>query len=368
MSPHAYRTRDFGRTWQPIITGIADHHFLNVIREDPKRKGLLFAGTEFGVYVSFNDGDNWQPLQLNLPITSVRDLVIHDNDLVAGTHGRSFWILDDVSPLSQMSGAAETKTKLFAPSRAVRTISDAFLGTPLPVDEPKAENPARGAYIDYFLTPDVTGPVKLDFVDARGERVRRYSSTDKPEEPSTQLPIAPRWLHTPPVLSAEPGTHRFVWDLRYERSGNGSVDDDDDDNANYPGPFVLPGAYKVRLITSAGTLEQPLQIVLDPRSAATQSDINQQFIWAKRAFQDVVAVHKISSDLAAAKKSVDDKRKSELEAFEKQIAPVTRNLTAALTAFESSDRTPTSQAITLYQESATTLRTLQQHWNQLKNP
>ena len=321
--------------------------------------------------MSFNDGDNWQPLQLNLPITSVRDLVIHDNDLIAGTHGRSFWILDDISPLRQMSDAAETATKLFVPSRAVRTISDGFLGTPLPVDEPQAVNPARGAYIDYFLADSVSGPVKLDFLDAKGELVRRYSSTDKPAAPSTQLPIAPRWLHTPPVLSAAPGLHRFVWDLRYERSGDDSVDDDDDDNANYPGPFVLPGAYKVRLITSAGTFEKPLAIILDPRCVATPADIAQQFAWAKRAFIDVVAARKVSADLAAAKSHLqpeDARRKADLEAFDKQLAPITRSLIAALTAMESSDRMPTSQAIEVYKESDAAFRTLAQRWRELRQP
>jgi photosystem II stability/assembly factor-like uncharacterized protein len=357
LAPHAYRTRDFGKTWQPITNGIGEHDFVRVIREDPKRKGLLFAGTEFGIFVSLDDGDHWQSLQMNLPVTSIRDLVIHEDDLVVATHGRSFWIMDDMTPLRQMSGTAETATKLFAPGRAVRTVSDGFVGTPLPVDEPQGQNPARGAYLDYFLAEGLSGAVRLEILNASGEVVRRYSSTDKPDEPSRSAPIAPRWFAKTPVLSAEPGMHRFVWDLRYKRSGSGSADDDDDENADYPGPFVLPGRYKVRLTTSAGSLDQPLQIVQDPRSAATTADLTQQFVWAKRAFEDVVAARKLAS--AAAKRQDQE--------FEKQLASVTRDLTAALTAIESSDRAPTSQTVALYQQSAGSLKLLQKRWSDLQN-
>jgi hypothetical protein len=299
----------------------------------------------------------------------VRDLVIHDDDLIAATHGRSFWILDDISPLREISDAKESKTNLFTPAHAIRTVSDGFLGTPLPVDEPQAENPARGAYIDYFLSDGDAGPVKLEFLNAKGELVRRYSSNDKTEDPSTKMPIAPRWLHKAPTLSAEPGMHRFIWDLRYERSGDGSVDDDDDENANFPGPFVLPGAYKVRLVTSAGSFEKPLQVVLDPRSAATPAALAEQFAWAKRVFQEVVTARKLNADLTAAKTNLrpdQAARRADLTAFDKQLAPVLRDLTAALTAFESADRTPTSQAIALYQESSGKFRSLQQHWRQLQ--
>ncbi len=348
MKPHAFRTRDFGKTWQPITTGIAETHFLNVIREDPKRKGLLFAGSEFGVYVSIDDGDNWSPLQLNLPVTSIRDLAIHDNDLVAATHGRSFWVLDDIAPLRQISSTTKAETQLFAPVAAFRTVTESFQGTPLPVDEPTAKNPERGAYIDYYLGSDAAGPVSLDLIDSNGEVVRRYSSNDKSEEPSAKLPIAPRWLHKAPTLSAEPGMHRFVWDLRYQRSSDGSVDDDDDESTNYPGPFVLPGKYTVRLTTGAGKLEKPLAVILDPRSAATTNDLTQEFTWAKRAFKDVVAARKASEKLGAAG---DPERK-------KQLASVTRDLMAALTAMESSDRAPTSQAITVYQQAAAKLHSL----------
>ena len=349
MSPHAYRTRDFGKTWQPIVNGFASNAFLRVIREDPKRKGLLFAGTEFGVYVSFNDGDNWQPLQINLPVTSVPDLVIHENDLIAGTHGRSFWVLDDISLLRQMSNEPESATKLFAPSRAVRTITDAFQGTPLPVDEPQAKNPDFGAYIDYFLAAGFAGPVTLEFIDSNGEIVRRYSSNDKSGPPNTQMPIAPRWFQQTPTLSAHPGMHRFIWDLRYEHGSDGSVDDDDDENTNFPGPFILPGSYTVRLTAGGAKFEKSLTVVLDPRSAATSADLTQQFTWAKRAFKGVIAARKASGALKPA----------ERDSVGKDLTAITRELTAALTACESSDRTPPSQVIAVYQEAAARLQALQ---------
>ncbi len=326
MSPHAYRTRDFGKTWQSITNGFANNAFLRVIREDPKHQGLLYAGTEFGIYVSFDDGDHWQSLQRNLPVTSVTDLVIHDKDLVIATHGRSFWIMDDITPLRQMSGVSLNTTKLFAPSQAVRTISDSFLGTPLPLDEAQAENPAGGATIDYILGPDSQGPVTLEFVsNATGEVVRRYASTDKPAAPPTDLPIAPRWFHPTPVLSAAPGIHRFNWDLRYKESGNGNPDDEDD----IAGPFIIPGSYTVRLTTADGKhYTQPLRVIPDPRSAATPTDWQQQFVWAKLAYQGIISV----------RQGKDPKLKETVAA-----------LNSALRAIESSDRAPTSQAMQLVQ-------------------
>ncbi|MBV8832172.1 MAG: hypothetical protein JO108_23465, partial [Acidobacteriaceae bacterium] len=171
MRPYLYRTHDFGKTWQPITAGIAPNAFLNAIREDPKRKGLLFAGTEFGVYVSFNDGDNWQPLQLNLPVTSVRDLVIHNDDLVIATHGRAFWVLDNITPLRQIEPASETTARLFKPSEAIRSTSDGFAGTPLPPDEPQAKDPPRGVYLDYYLPERASSEVVLEILDSTGHTV-----------------------------------------------------------------------------------------------------------------------------------------------------------------------------------------------------
>jgi len=157
--PYVYRTHDGGRTWAAVANGLPESHAVNVVREDPVRRGLLYAGTERGVYVSFDDGDHWQSLQMNLPVTSVRDIDVHDNDVVIGTHGRAFWILDDVTPLRQMDARDAAPSHLFAPAAAVRVRPAGFTGTPLPKDEPMAANPPEGAYIDYVLNGPAAGPL-----------------------------------------------------------------------------------------------------------------------------------------------------------------------------------------------------------------
>ena len=187
LRPYLFRTKDFGKTWTPIVAGIGDRDFLNAIQEDPKTQGLLFAATEFGVYVSFDDGARWQSLQLNLPVTSVRDLVIHENDLIVATHGRAFWILDDITSPHCANGAAkEVGTRLFKPSRAFRITSDNFLGTPLPPEEPQAQNPPRGAYSR--LLPIATGAeVVMEILDSRGH-ARAPGIQQGPAEPGAGQP------------------------------------------------------------------------------------------------------------------------------------------------------------------------------------
>ncbi len=220
QKPHVYRTHDGGKTWQEIVHGLPDDAPVNVVREDPERKGLLFAGTERAVFVSFNDGDDWQPLRLNMPATSIRDLVIHDDDVVVGTHGRSFWILDDITPLRQLDAkVAGSKALLFKPQVAIRVRWNTNTDTPLPPEEPGGQNPPDGALIDYYLKDAATGPVTLEILDAKGKLVRRYSSTDKPQTVDEKtLTIPSYWIRPPQVLSAAAGSHRFVWDLRYPPS------------------------------------------------------------------------------------------------------------------------------------------------------
>jgi photosystem II stability/assembly factor-like uncharacterized protein len=219
MLPHIYRTRDFGATWQEIVTGLATNAPSDVVREDPRRKGLLFAGTETSVYVSFNDGDSWQSLQLNLPHTSMRDLTIHGDDLIVGTHGRSFWILDDITPLRQLSDdVAHSPAYLYAPEEALRWHWNRNPDTPLPPEVPAGANPPDGAIIDYTLAANANGPVTLEILDAGGSTVRRYSSADNPpamDKIASQYPIPMYWVRPTQILSAEAGMHRFVWDLRY---------------------------------------------------------------------------------------------------------------------------------------------------------
>jgi len=213
-APYIYRTADGGQSWQRIDRGLPSNAFVNVVREDPARKGLLYAGTERGMFVSFDDGGHWQSLQQKLPMTSVRDIEVHGDDLVIATHGRGFWIMDNVTALRQMDAALSslvTGAALFKPADAIRLRPTGFTGTPMPKDEPMAANPPDGAAIDYVLPADGKGPVMLTIYNAEGKKFASFSSSDKPATPdAAKLTYAPEWAPPKPSLSAEPGMHRFV--------------------------------------------------------------------------------------------------------------------------------------------------------------
>ena len=199
-----------------MAKGIPEGYAVNVVREDPVRRGLLYAGTERGVYVSFDDGDQWQGLQMNLPVTSVRDIDVHGDDVVIGTHGRAFWILDDVTPLRQMDARPAASAHLFAPAAAVRVRPAGFTGTPLPKDEPMAPNPPAGANIGDVVEGPAAGPVVIRIVDAQERTVREYSSEDRlPATDLAKIRVAPEWAAAPSPPSTAPGMHRFVWPIRY---------------------------------------------------------------------------------------------------------------------------------------------------------
>lgn len=242
--PYVYRTRDGGKHWDLITQGLPPGEFVNVVREDPVRPGLLYAGTDWGIFVSFDDGSNWQPLQLNLPHCSVRDLVFAGNDLVVGTHGRAFWILDDLAPLRQLR---IPETTLVKPSPAVAFIRGPGFddGTPLPLEEPRCENPPNGAVIDYFLARGAS-LVELHIRDGKGREVAKYSSTEKAALPDpSRLTIAPIWVRPRLTLGVEQGAHRFVWGFNDR---------------------TLPGDYTLDLVVDGKTYSQPLKVTLDPRT------------------------------------------------------------------------------------------------------
>jgi photosystem II stability/assembly factor-like uncharacterized protein len=278
LRPHIYRTRDGGKTWAHITNGIPDGGTINVVREDPKRRGLLFAGSEQTVYVSFDDGDHWQSLRNNLPPTSIRDLVIKDDDLVIGTHGRSFWILDDITPLRQIAAATITEpAHLFAPQDAMRFRWNKNTDTPIPPDEPAGQNPPDGAILHYFLKANAT-TVSIEILDAQGAVVHKYANTD-PAEPLVEgRNIPDYWIRPGQPLSAAAGLHRFVWDVRHERPAVNGF--------NYPmtaiymntprtplGSWVLPGRYSVRLTVDGKTQTQPLTVKMDPRVKTSAADL-----------------------------------------------------------------------------------------------
>jgi photosystem II stability/assembly factor-like uncharacterized protein len=279
MQAYLYRTNDFGKTWQRVSNGIPEGSFLNCVREDPKVAGLLYACTEKGVYVSFDSGDDWQPLQFNLPTTSVRDLVVHGDDLVIATFGRSFWVLDDVTPLRQWSAkVASADAWLFEPQPAYRVRPGSDEGTPIPFDEPQAENPPTGAVLDYYLKERQAEPVQLEIFDTAGKSVRRFASTDEaPKTNPDELDIPMYWVHDAEPLSAEAGMHRFVWDLRYvfagprrrSRRGGG-------------GPIAVPGRYTVKLTAAGKAISVPLVVKMDPRVKTSAADLERQFQLASR--------------------------------------------------------------------------------------
>jgi len=276
--PYLYRTRDGGKSWQSIVAGIRDGDFVNAVREDPARRGLLYAATELGVYVSFDDGDHWQPLQMNLPRTSVRDLDVHGDDLVIATHGRGFWVLDDISVLRQMGGTeADATTRLFAPSTAIRVRAAGFTGTPLPKEEPAAENPPFGARIDYFLADPASAPVQLVIRDSAGNLVRKYSSADAPPKHDVATAgTAPEWFTTPSTLATSAGLHRFIWPLQYPAlpalAGGDAYTD---------GAWAPPGKYTVALTVDGRTYTQPLTVAPDPRMHLGADAYARQFAFAR---------------------------------------------------------------------------------------
>ena len=311
MHPHIYKTHDGGKSWTAIDNGLPDDP-INVVREDPRRKGLLLAGSETAVYISFDDGAHWAPLRLNMPATSIRDLVFKDADVVVGTHGRSFWILDDIAPLRQLATAAARPmidATLYKPEPAIRIRWNMNPDTPLPQEEPAGENPPDGAIIDYYLKADAAGPVTLDITDAAGRLVRHFASTDTLYTvPDVNIPLY--WIRPQQLLSAHAGPHRFLWDLHYQPLNV---------PASYPisavyantapvatAPWVMPGAYTVKLTVNGKVYTQPLTVRMDPRVKISLPVLQQQHDLALQAYKgreqamdDFNKVHALRAQLSS---------------------------------------------------------------------
>lgn len=298
IRPFAYKTADAGKTWRRIDAGLPDGAVVHAVREDPVRRGLLYAGTETGVFVSFDDGGHWQPLQLNLPLSPVHDLVVKNDDLVVATHGRSFWILDDITPLRQITAqSAQQPAILYAPESAYR------LYYPEAVDahSPHGANPPPGALIDYFLANAPQGEITLDILDSSGKEVRHVSSTKSIRQ--QQPPEWPDQVQPMLKLPAARGMNRFVWDLRY------------DDPAQIPGafyegeaprgPIVLPGRYALKLTADGKTMAQTLIVVRDPRAKGPDSAIAQKFTLAMEVYRDQDALHKAVNDIRAVRTQIE---------------------------------------------------------------
>jgi photosystem II stability/assembly factor-like uncharacterized protein len=309
FNPHLYRTKDGGKSWQEIDTGIPSGAYVHAIREDEVRPGLLFAGTELGVYVSFDDGDHWQPLQLNLPVTSIRDFAERAGDLIVATHGRAFWVLDDIAPLRQIDAkVASSGAWLFRPDTAM-LIQAGGRGAPStavapyvdPVDLAAGDNPPSGAVIDYYVAKDADS-VSLDVLDAQGNLVRHYSSTEVPhaQNPST-MDVPAAWASKPEVLSAAAGMHRWTWDLHWALGGGSGGSRGGFFGGG--GPWAPPGTYTIRLTVGSQTLTQPIVVVPDPRSMAPAGTYTAQLEMAR-------TIHEASQKAGGAVTQVNALRKA----------------------------------------------------------
>ena len=287
QTPHIYKTTDGGATWKKIITGLPNEP-INAVREDAVRKGLLFAGSENAVYVSFDAGEHWQSLQLNMPSTSIRDLVIKDDDLVIGTHGRSFWILDNISSLRQLNASTKNQVALFKPQVATRVRWNMNTDTPLPPEEPAGENPPDGAMIEYYLPNATNDIVQIDILNQQKEVIRTFKSNDTLYKiPDVNIPLY--WIRPQKIVSNQSGMHRLLWDMKYTPLNlpvsypMTAVKNNTAPDAT--APWVLPGTYTVRMTIGSKTLEQPLEIKMDPRVKTALNDLQRQHQLSKACYE-----------------------------------------------------------------------------------
>jgi photosystem II stability/assembly factor-like uncharacterized protein len=341
--PYIYRTYDGGKSWKLITTGLPDLGPVDTVREDPERKGLLFAGTENSVWVSFDDGDHWQSLQLNLPHTSMRDLWIHDDDLIVATHGRSFWVLDDITPLRETSDSLAAADHLFTPAPVYRVQRDTNPDTPIPPDEPAAANPPDGAIIDYYLAHAVSSPVTLEILDAHGQLVRKFSSYDKPPVTEADLKkqlIPLYWLRAFRSLPSDAGMHRWVWDLHYPAPD--SVRHDypiaaiPGDTPRYPlGPNALPGTYTARLTVNGKSYTATFAVKMDPRIKISPADLEKKFKFEmhlasllSQTSNAVLQAGSIREPLQKLAEQASGKTRDSINAFQNKLSEVAGTQTA----------------------------------------
>lgn len=380
FTPHAYRTHDGGRTWTAITGGLPADQFVDVVRTDPQRRGLLYAGTGSGVFVSSDDGDHWQRLQLNLPTTWVRDLLVHGNDLIAATQGRGLWILDDVSPLRQPEAEPGTVSRLFRPAEAIRLRRNENRDTPPPPETPLGQNPPAGAILDYVVGNDAGGTAVIEILDRAGNLVRRFASDDRPETFNADRYFATGWLKPHPLPSGAPGHHRFVWDLRYPRPRAMESEYSiaavwqEDTPAEPQGALAPPGTYTVRLTVGGKAATQPLTVKMDPRVTAAPEAIARQFSVASEAARLLERSFAGVQQLGEFRKShggnpsapPDPSLAAKLAPFEGDdgFARLNKRLSAVFLAVESADAPPTAQAEKELQETGADLEKLEARWKE----
>ncbi len=399
MHPYAYKTNDGGKTWKLITNGLPANEPINVVREDPNRKGLLFAGSENAVYVSFDEGEHWQSLRLNMPATSIRDLVIKDDDLVIGTHGRSFWILDDITPLRQVTtNLTNAPAILYKPQQAIRVRWDMNSDTPLPQEEPGGQNPPDGAVINYYLSEKAQGEIALEIVDAAAKSIRRYSSYDKPYKvPPVNIPLY--WIRSQQMLSADAGSHRFLWDLHYNPLKD--VDIAFPMQAIYQNtppepssPWVLPGNYTAKLTVNGKTYTQSMTVKMDPRVQTSAADLQKQHTLSVTCYDGRQKATSFMAEVATARKQLSEliakggSTSESLKSLEEQIAGfegvatrgrgrggaqqgqnfgmIVSSFAGLFAILHETDMPPTSQTISAVKETNDQLSDLASKWNVLK--
>jgi photosystem II stability/assembly factor-like uncharacterized protein len=406
LKPYIYRTDDGGKHWQLIVDGLPNIGPVDTVREDPVRKNLLFAGTENSVWVSFDAGDHWQSLQLNLPHTAARDLWVHDDDLLVGTHGRGFWVIDDITALRQITDEVErADAYLFKPATAYRYRRDTNTDTPLPPEVPAAQNPPNGAVIDYYLQSAQTGKVALGIYDAQNKPVRFYSSSDQipftAESLAKTFAEAPvYWVQMPKVLSADSGMHRWVWDLHYtppkSLMSTYPISAVVHDTPAYPlGPRVAPGEYTAILTVGTHSYRQTFTVKEDPRVHVTQAELVAQSDAEKRlasamdqSFDAIQQIAKFRQELKSGAGEFSSVQEEQIPALDKKAADLagasrgggfggpqgggdnfTRlNLECAqlYTQIDGADAAPTEAQNAAAQDLEAKLSALQANWKQLQ--
>ena len=385
--PMAWRTHDYGKTWTAITAGLPAGHFVGALRADTIKRGLLYAGTDQGVWVSFDDGGQWQSLQRNLPNAIVTDLLVHGDDLIVATQGRSIWVMDQLAPLRQLDAAVLAEpVHLFQPGVAIRVRGNQNKDTPLPREEPSGQTPSDGAIFDYWLARDARGPVALSILDSSGTLIRRFVSDDKPQEMPSDRYFEQRWVGTPDKLSAQGGAHRFVWNLRAARPLAGAYDfsiaaiDGEQTPLLPQGMLVAPGRYQAVLKANGKDYRSNFEIVADPRLPLNAQDLAAALALSANAAAAMARQFVGAGEVQSVKtqlKSLDGKTKNNAAlataaaALSSRLATVDFATSGGLLAsvqadIEGTDRAPTQPQRDVYAEAVAQLEHASADWTVIK--